>query len=143
MHNLNGGCHCGNLTLELSTRWTPDQVHPRACDCSFCRKHAAAYISDPQGQLTIRIKDSALLQRYRQGAELAEFVLCKLCGVLVAVCYEEAGRVYAAVNKQAINENEAFAEDKTASPQLLSAEEKVQRWKNAWFSDVSLISGKN
>lgn len=48
--------------------------HPRACDCDFCRKHGAAYISDPQGAVRIQVKDAQQLGRYRQGSGIAEEV---------------------------------------------------------------------
>jgi len=47
---LKGGCHCGKVRVELTTSIRPGDFRPRACDCSFCTKHGAAYVSDPAGR---------------------------------------------------------------------------------------------
>src|SRR5690348_18095264 len=61
----------------------PGSYHPRACDCDFCRKNAAAYVSDPQGSLGIRVQDARCLGNYRQGSGVAECIFCAKCGVLI------------------------------------------------------------
>ena len=43
---LSGSCHCGRLGIEFSTVEEPAALHPRSCDCSFCRKHGAAFFVD-------------------------------------------------------------------------------------------------
>jgi hypothetical protein len=136
MHAVKGGCYCGNILLELELSREPGQYHPRACDCGFCRKHGAAYLSDPQGSLRIRIDDASQSGAYRQGNELAEMLLCTRCGVLVGALYRSGGHVYATVNAKAIEAPAEFGTEQPASPRLLSADEKVDRWKTLWFSDV-------
>ncbi len=140
MHRLGGGCHCGNIRVELELTRSAGTYNPRACDCDFCRKHRAAYVSDPQGSLLIQIRDERDCGRYAQGSGQAELLLCRHCGVLIAPLYREAGRVYAAVNINVV-EGVAFGAQQTASPKALAAADKVKRWKDLWFSNVTLRTG--
>lgn len=135
---LQGGCHCGQLHLQFATMQPPAATHPRACDCTFCRKHGAAYVSDPHGSLSVTARDMQAMVRYRQGSNTADFLLCGHCGVLVAVVFEHEGRRYGAANASALDEADAFAERVTASPQWLSADEKTTRWQAFWVPDVVL-----
>lgn len=137
-HALRGSCHCGAIRVELELPRAPAAYAPRACDCSFCRKHAAAYVSDSAGRLHIELRDPAALGRYRQGNALAEFLFCKTCGVLVGVAYAEGAGLYATVNERVIDDDPGFADATPVSPQTLGADDKVARWKAAWFRNVTL-----
>jgi hypothetical protein len=139
MHKVSGGCHCGNIVAEMELSTAPDKCHPRACDCDFCRKHGAAYVSDPKGSLILRIKDARESGAYRQGSGQAEFLLCRTCGVLVAVVVRCDGRVHATVNVKALAGAATFADERTVSPQKLSADEKLNRWQDVWFSSVEIL----
>ncbi len=141
MFDLKGGCHCGNIHMEIHMSRRPSEYHPRACDCDFCKKHGAAYLSDPGGSVRIHIKDEHSSGKYRQGNELAEFLYCRNCAVLIAALYENNGRLYAAVNANAIKERADFAEQRAVSPKTLSGAEKMQRWQDVWFADVSVVAG--
>ncbi|HKD55322.1 MAG TPA: hypothetical protein VKB72_13985, partial [Steroidobacteraceae bacterium] len=139
---LSGGCHCGNLRLQVGLTGEPGQYSPRACDCDFCRKHGAAWLSDPKGSLRISVRNARELGKYAQGSGTAELLLCRHCGVLVGACLTGAGgRLYGAVNAQAVECATPFAAAQSVSPQHLSADEKVQRWQQLWFSDVTIIAG--
>lgn len=129
---VTGGCHCGNLRVSLELSRAPIAYSPRACDCEFCRKHGAAWVSDPDGALRIQITDDREVVRYRQGSGSAEILICRVCGVVVAVTYLAS---HAAVNARALDA--AFAADKVASPKLLATDEKVGRWQALWFADVT------
>jgi hypothetical protein len=142
MHRLRGGCHCGNIRVELALARAAATYNPRACDCDFCRKHGAAYLSDPQGSLLIEIRDARDSTRYAQGSGQAELLLCRVCGVLVAPLYRDAGRLYAAVNANVV-EGGGFGAQRPVSPQTLGASDKVRRWKDLWFSDVTLRDAGN
>ena len=137
MHSVAGACHCGNILLDLQLAREPASYHPRAGDCAFCRKHGAAYISDAQGSLRIRISDQHRSGTYRQGNELAEMLLCTQCGVLMGALYRTDGQIYATVNVRVIEGAESFGVEKAVSPQKLSPDAKVSRWKELWFSSVS------
>ena len=134
---LRGGCHCGAVRIALSTTMDPAATAPRACDCSFCVRHGAAYVSDPAGQLVVDAADGAL-HDYRQGSGTARFLLCARCGVLVAVVFEHEGRRYGAANATSLDERVAFAPAVPASPQQLGRDDKVARWLRLWVPDVVL-----
>lgn len=138
MYNVRGGCRCGNIGLELSLSQVPSAYAPRACDCDFCRSHAAAYVSDPKGSLTLTLRDPSQTARCRQGSGTAEFLVCTQCGVLAAVLYESAGRSYAAVNSKTVNGGLDFGAAQAVSSKRLSPQEKQQRWRELWFRQVRL-----
>jgi hypothetical protein len=141
MHQLSGGCHCGNLRIELELPRSPASYNPRACDCDFCRKHGAAYVSDPQGSLLIRMRDEEQAGRYHQGSGQAELLLCRNCGVLVGAVYRRDGRLYAAANARVVDGGVRFGTEQAVSPKSLSAGDKAQRWCDIWFAQVTLVSG--
>jgi hypothetical protein len=138
MYTLSGSCHCGNIQVDLEMPHEPGTYHPRACDCDFCRKHDAAYVSDPQGSLAIRIRDALNTGYYRQGSGLAECLFCRNCGVLVGVLYREGGSVYAAINANIIEGGTSFGAEQTTSPKALSGSQKTKRWQDIWFSKVTI-----
>lgn len=135
---LRGGCHCGYLSFEAHLARATSDYAPRACDCSFCRRHGAAWLSDPQGVLLVRTRGEVV--RYRQGSGQAEFIACPQCGVLVLVACEIDGRLRAAINTRAAEHDEPFAAEQTASPQRLQADAKRERWEQVWFADVQIVN---
>jgi len=110
---------------------------PRACDCDFCRKHGAAWLTDPAGSLQLQQSGGAVLH-YRQGSDQAEFLVCAHCGVLVMATYRSEGRLFAALNVRAIDGAAGFAPEQVAQPRLLSADNKPLRWQQLWFADVRI-----
>ena len=135
-----GGCHCGQLRVDFSSALDPASMIPRACDCTFCEKHGAAYVSDPAGRLSIVASGADALRRYRQGSQTAEFLLCDRCGVLVAVIFDDGTRVYGAVNVRSLERPTDFGTAVPASPQSLAPGEKVARWSQLWIPDVELLT---
>jgi hypothetical protein len=133
---LRGGCHCGKVRIELTTSIRPADFQPRACDCSFCTKHGAAYVSDPEGKL--RIVSSGTLAEYRQGSGTATMLLCRACGVLVAAIFEEGGRRYGTINSKCV-EGVAFGAPLSVSPQTLGAGDKKARWARLWTPDLDIV----
>ena len=138
LHRYNGACHCGNIQLEFQSAREAGEFRPRSCDCSFCRKHGATYVSDPSGKLSLAIRDRRELNSYRQGSESADFIVCRTCGVLAAVVFSADGRLYAAVNAKTIENSEALGQAVAVSPWKLGADEKRARWQEIWFADVSI-----
>ncbi len=135
---LQGSCHCGRLRLEFATEQDAASIVARACDCSFCQKHGAAYISDPAGRLSVSESDAGALREYRQGSNAARFLVCEHCGVLVAVVFEHDSRIYGAANARCLDGQIGLGSSVPASPQTLSREEKVSRWLKVWVPDVAL-----
>jgi len=138
IYPVKGGCYCGNIRVELQLSNNPERYQPRACDCDFCRKHGAAYVSDAHGTLRIGIGDPQLSAGYRQGNELAEMLLCTRCGVLVGALYRSDEGVYGTVNVKVIEGAPGFGAEQAVSPKQLSGDEKVTRWRKLWFPDVSV-----
>lgn len=134
-----GSCHCGRVQIEFTTSAELAGMMPRACDCDFCQKHGAAYVSDPSGRLRITVAELDALLSYRQGSKAAHFRLCGRCGVLVAVTFEHQGNTYGAVNIGCIDERSLFGASVPASPQHLSPEEKVSRWLQLWVPGVQVV----
>lgn len=133
-----GGCHCGRLGVEFRTRQDPATIIPRSCDCSFCSKHGAAYISDPAGSLSVSYSEPDAPTEYLQGSNAARFLLCRHCGVLVAVIFKHASGICGAVNAGCLDGQTGLGQPVPASPQTLGAEEKVARWLKLWIPDVVL-----
>jgi hypothetical protein len=143
MHTLDGGCHCGNIGFELGLTRALAAYNPRACDCGFCTKHGAAYLSDPQGALAVRVQDERQTTRYRQGSGQAEFLLCSRCGVLTGVFCSIDGQLYGAVNARAVAGGVEFGPQQPVSPKMLSPGDKAKRWQEVWFPKVRVESGRN
>jgi len=133
---LTGTCHCGNIYFELTLTSAPGTYQPRVCDCIFCHKHGASYVSDPQGSLRFHIHDECHFGKYRQGSRTADCLVCQICGVLVGITYVNEGQRFGTVNIRAINDDVNFAEAMAGSPKKLAVCEKLVRWKDLWFSDV-------
>lgn len=138
MLTLTGACHCGKIQFSAELSRPLSSYAPRACDCDFCQKHAATYLSDPSGQLRIHLDSDGAPHTYRQGSETAEFLVCRNCGVLTAVLFHDSARIYAAINTKAVDGHPTLGTPTPVSPKALSASEKVQRWKENWFCDVAL-----
>ena len=84
MHELKGGCHCGNITVVYRSMIAPEDAVPRACQCSFCRKQNTRAVSDPKGLLAITVGAEERLSRYRFGLAIADYLICRECGIYVA-----------------------------------------------------------
>lgn len=50
--------------------------------------------------------------------------------------------MYAAVNSKVVGNRGDFGAETIVSPKKLNDQEKIQRWKNIWFTNVS-IKAKN
>jgi len=137
---LSGGCHCGNITVSVELTRDTGAYHPRACDCDFCRKHGAAWVSDPDGSLRIQLRAERDASRYTQGAGIAEMLLCRTCGVLVAALWREQ-QLHGVVNASVLDARAAFAAAQAVAPKELSPDEKRKRWQSLWFSALTLTGG--
>jgi hypothetical protein len=137
---MSGGCHCGNIVVDFELTRALDTYNPRACDCDFCRKHGAAYLSDAMGSLLIRIKDARASAKYRQGSKQAEFLLCSNCGVLVGILHQGDDRLYGTLNVKALDDAAHFGAEQQVSPKKLSGTDKVKRWQDIWFSKVEVVN---
>lgn len=138
-YKYTGSCHCGNIALEMKISSELSSYVPRACDCDFCLKHGATYVSDNHGKLSIFIRRESKLSKYKHGDKIADFLICQICGVLVGVCYENQGHLYATVNSRIFNHIPNLNKIMVVSPKRLNSVEKIERWKKVWFFNVALI----
>ena len=133
-YRLSRGCACGNVQVLADLSMAVEGYQPRRCDCDFCMQHGAAYLSDPAGTLHITVQNPGRISRYRQGNQLADFLICSSCQELICVVYTEAsGKQLATLNVQPCLSQHAFAEPQMVSPKQLNAAEKTARWSTLWF----------
>ena len=71
-------CHCGAVELRVSPSEQLEQASH--CDCSFCRRRAAATLSVPLDSLEI-VKGAENLTLYAWGTGTAKHYFCKTCGI--------------------------------------------------------------
>jgi hypothetical protein len=142
MHVVNGACHCGNIRVEAKLTRAPSAYTPRSCDCDYCRKHGAAWLSDAQGSLIVHIKKESEARHYRQGSGTADLLLCGKCGNLVGVFYQGDARLFGAINARIIDGGVHFAPEQSVSPKRLSPDAKAARWQEIWFSQVRVNIGE-
>ena len=126
-----GQCQCSQVTLALNLPSPLDSYQPRACDCDFCIERHIVYLSNPAAHLTISPKRR--LKALKQGSEQAIFWSCRQCHDVVAVTFDFEDSTKGAVNAMLLTEKGSLPEAISASPKVLSAEEKRQRWQELWL----------
>jgi hypothetical protein len=110
-----------------------------ACLCGFCRKHNARAFSDPDASVTLVARDPGHLQRYSFGLHTAEAVICRRCGVYVAMVLIEEDRAWSTINIDALKERASFT--CPAEPRDFSAEDVAGRTarRKARWSPTTLV----
>ena len=106
-----GGCHCGNIAVELRLSKAPADSPLRACQCAFCRAHSTRTVADPQGLFEVAAKDWALVEKYRFGTRTADYLICRRCGVYVAALCETPKGLRAVVNVNALDDRAVFTRE--------------------------------
>lgn len=104
---IHGACHCGNVSYDLETGKSREDVTVRICRCDFCLRHRPRYWSDPAGTLDIQVEDADKLIRYRFGHGTADFAICAVCGVFCCAVTEVDGGYYAVTNLNLALDREA------------------------------------
>ncbi|MBU2514829.1 hypothetical protein KJ966_26195 [bacterium] len=134
---LKGNCHCGNISLEFRTKLSTPDFSVRKCDCSYCTKMGSRYISDPNGELTIKYKDENQVSKYSFGTKTASFLICMNCGVMpVAVCSLD-GQDFGIVNVNSLEDADHFGRhSKLMSYDGESLGERLARRKRNWIAKV-------
>ena len=105
-----GGCHCGNIRIQLRLSRTPEQMPLRACSCSFCRSHGTRTVSDRNGSVEVTASDPSLVERYRFGSRTADYLLCRRCGVYIGAICDTASGLRAVVNVNCLEDRAAFTQ---------------------------------
>ena len=122
-----GQCHCGAIRIELETE---KRLEPRACQCSFCRKHGARSVSDPDGRAILTLGIEPI--RYRFASKAADYVICPSCGVYLGALAEIDGAVFATLNLNAFDDPHPELAAAPVSYDGESAEAKVRRRRERW-----------
>jgi hypothetical protein len=133
---IQGGCHCGNLRYTLGWRGEPAAIPARACTCSFCSRHGAAWTAHPQATLAIEAADAAAISRYAFETETAEFWVCTRCGVVPACTSRIDGRDYAVVNANTFDDADMPV---VRAPATFDGEDearRLQRRAGRWIGTV-------
>lgn len=113
---LDGACHCGALAVRLHATRPPAELPVRVCGCTFCRKHRPRYTTDPAGHVELVLARPVDVSRYRFGLRLADFLLCRACGVFVAAHEpgEPGAPGRAVINLACLTDADAFVAAPTA-----------------------------
>jgi len=93
-----GGCHCGNIHVRLRLSKRPEDNPLRACTCSFCRSHSPRMVADLEGLFEVWADDWSLVENYRFGTRICDFLICRRCGVFIAAVAETTAGSRAVVN---------------------------------------------
>lgn len=127
-----GACHCGDLRLEYQTDLVPACWPLRECQCSFCRRHAMLSTSHPDGEIVLKLRDSAALNRYRFATGVTDFLICARCGVFVGATV--AGDGWMVINGRVMDCAAALLA-RTTEPRVFdaeSADERIARRQQMW-----------
>lgn len=130
-----GGCHCGAIRVAFETE---RPITPRACQCSFCRRHLARSVSDPDGLVTVTYSVEAV--RYRFGARTADFLICPRCGIYVGATTEIEGAPFAVLNLNAFDEPHPDLEGEPFDYEGESVEARAERRLRRW-TPLRLVPG--
>lgn len=103
-----GQCHCGAIRVELASDRQPADQVLGACQCPFCRKHNARAFSDPKAHVTLTAADPQHLQRYAFGLKTSDQIICRQCGVYVAMTLTDEGRVWSVLNIDTLDDRALF-----------------------------------
>jgi len=129
--SLHGSCHCGRVSVELHTS-SETLPAARACGCSFCTKHGAAWTSDPQGELVLSHRAPDDIRRYRFGLGITDFIICADCGVPCVAVGMVDDRLLGVVNINTMVRLSDFAPASPASFDGEETEDRLARRRKGW-----------
>jgi hypothetical protein len=138
-----GGCHCGALGFAFVTDKPPRDWSIRACQCSFCRAHAALSTSDPAGTIQFVEREAGRLAVYQFGTRTADFLICGRCGVYVGARMQAPEGRFAIINVRALapmpaDLPEAQAMNYDGESSQGRAERRARRWSRLVEAPTSL-----
>jgi hypothetical protein len=139
---INGSCHCGNISFSLE--WPDDapEIPARRCGCTFCVKHGGVWTSHTRARLRARVTEPGMMARYAFGTETASFLVCAHCGVAPLVTSQIEGTLYAVVS---VNSFDGVDRSRIqVQPASFEGEEvasRLERRRRHWIADVVLAEG--
>ena len=128
-----GGCHCGAILAELITDRRPSDHVLGACQCTFCRKHNVRTLSDPKACVTLTAANPQQIQCYSFGLKTSEQIICRQCGVYVAMTLTDEGQVWSVINVDTLDDRAVFT--RAPEPRDYSTEDRegrIARRKARW-----------
>ena len=136
MH-IHGSCHCGNIVFDLAWPGEPP-VPTRACTCTFCRKHGAAWTANPSASLDIRFRDASRVSQHEFGTRTAQFHVCQVCGVVPVCTSDIEGRRYAVVNVRTFDGEVPVADPVSVSFDGEGEDDRLTRRARGWIGTVTM-----
>lgn len=134
---IHGSCHCGNVSFALTWEPEPLEIPARACACSFCTKHGGVWTSDPNGSLSVRVREPTLVSKYMFGTNTAVFHVCARCGIVPVVTSEVDNQLLAVVNVNALEGVEpSLLRHASVNFDGESDEVRLARRKRNWIPNV-------
>lgn len=107
---LHGQCHCGAAEVSFETEIAPEDHVVRTCQCSFCRKHGARTIADPNGRLDVTIGQDDQIARYQFAPATVDFLVCKGCGTYLCAVLNADDVSYSTLNINVMDNRTAFSD---------------------------------
>ncbi len=97
---MEGACSCGNITFD----WQPvlPLATPRACQCDYCQRQQAAYVSETQTGFSVYIRRRDSHRIVTHGTGSAQFHECTSCDMLVFVSSLIDGKCYGVINTRCL-----------------------------------------
>ena len=139
---IHGSCHCGNISFELAWEPDPQEIHARACGCSFCSKHGGVWTSYPGAILRVRVEAPAAVSKYAFETRTAVFHVCSRCGVVPLVTSEIDGGLYAVVSVHAFDDvPPALLRTHPASFDGEATASRLERRRRNWIGRVEIVEG--
>ncbi len=138
---LRGGCHCGALEIEMHTALATGRLPVRACQCTFCRHHGAVSTADPAGHVIFRVREPDQLSTYRFALKLADYLVCRRCGVYVGALMPNSANdsaggstgALAVVSVNSLAERAQFVAPQAMDYEGESTEQRVKRRRERWM----------
>lgn len=137
---IQGRCHCSNITFSLLWQPEPTHIPARACTCTFCVKHGGVWTSCPAGRLRVNVQEQSLISTYAFGTKTADFHVCARCGVVPVVTSRIEGCLYAVVSVNAFEGvDPALLQRASASFDGEGMGDRLARRQRNWIADVAFI----
>ena len=133
-----GACHCGNVDYALHWPAGNTVIAARHCGCSFCRKHGAAWTSNPNGKLHAVVRNAQSVSAYRFGTSTADFLICATCGVPTLVVGASPDGLHAVVNVNTLDTAGFTLEDAVTDFDGEALEERLARRHGSWIPTVTV-----
>src|SRR4030088_810182 len=81
-----------------------------ACQRSFCRKHNARTFSDPKARAVLIARMPEHVQLYTFGLTTSQQIVCRRCGVYVAILLSEGDSVWSVINLDSLDDRALFTQ---------------------------------